>query len=152
MKAMLQITDTLPTAEAANQVLAGLALQDGYEYGRVMPPSQSKPGYRVQAFLRDDGSYIDGSMENVRRVMVPEGMENIIRMSVLTTPIKTYMESQAQRARNGPPYDPTHESQLAAVQSGQWISRHDLVLDPAIQGDERQQLLAEREQFLRARP
>lgn len=79
MRSMLQVTDTLPTQDEANRVLGALALQDGYEFGRVMPPTGAKPGWRVQAFLKDDQGYIDGSVENVRRVRVPEGMERIMR-------------------------------------------------------------------------
>lgn len=143
MKSMLQVTDTLDTAARAQDVLTALQIQDGYEFGRILSPSPAKPGFRVQAFLRDDGSYIEGALDNVKRVMVPEGMERLLGAD--TT------ETERLRSVTGHLYDPTHESQLADVQSGTWISRHDLVLDPAIQGDERQRLLTEQEEFLRRR-
>lgn len=46
-------------------------------------------------------------------------------------------------------YDPTNESLAEKAQSGEWVSRHTLILDPAIQGEERKRLLAEREAYLR---
>lgn len=46
-------------------------------------------------------------------------------------------------------YDPTNESLAAKVQAGEWVSRHELVLDPAIQGAERTKLLDQRAAYLR---
>ncbi len=47
------------------------------------------------------------------------------------------------------PYDPTNASLLAKTQAGEWVSRHTLILDEAIQGEARQRLLDERAAYLR---
>lgn len=52
----IQIMETAQSQSAAKETLAGLARLDGYLGGRILPPSPAKPGWRVQAFLADDGA------------------------------------------------------------------------------------------------
>jgi hypothetical protein len=65
----IQIMETARNQATADEVLAGLAGLDGYLGGRVLPPSPQKPGWRVQAFIEDDGA--KDLPHGMRRVTIP---------------------------------------------------------------------------------
>lgn len=72
----LQYTDYVMGEEQANQELDGLALQDGYLGGRVLPPSETRQmcGWMIQAFFVDGAppagwGPIPG-LDNLRRVLI----------------------------------------------------------------------------------
>jgi hypothetical protein len=67
----LQIMETVKSQAAADETLAGIARLDGYLGGRILPPSPSKPGWRVQAFLKDDD--VKDLPDGMRRVIIPAG-------------------------------------------------------------------------------
>lgn len=67
----LQLMETAQTQKAAKETLAGIARLDGYLGGRILPPSPQKPGWRVQAFLEDDGA--KDLPHGMRRVVIPAG-------------------------------------------------------------------------------
>lgn len=67
---MTQYTDTARSEAEAHEMLMGQLGQHGSRGGRVLVPSPSKPGWRIQAFHEDAGAGVhlpDGN----RRVWVP---------------------------------------------------------------------------------
>ena len=74
----LQFTDTSKSEEEANQQLKALKLQDGYIGGRVLPPSGSKPGWRVQAFFIDEPEAKGVLPDGMRRVILPAGQKKAL--------------------------------------------------------------------------
>lgn len=55
MRWTIEVLESATGATQADEMLAGLRQQVGYLGGRVLPPSDSKPGWRVQAFMDNDG-------------------------------------------------------------------------------------------------
>lgn len=75
----LQFTDTFDNEEDAVQALEGLKIQDGYLGGRVMPPTPSKPGWRLQAFFQDEpeaAANSAGLPDGMRRVLLLPGQKH----------------------------------------------------------------------------
>lgn len=73
MRWAIQIVEPARDEAEARAMLAGLALQDGYLGGRVLPPSDVKPGWRVQGFMEDEPEAQGWLPDGMRRVIVPEG-------------------------------------------------------------------------------
>lgn len=72
MNWVLQHVEEAPSEEAAYEYLEGLALQDGYLGGRVLPKGSGKP-WRAQAFFEDEPN-ADWLPEGTRRVLMPKGL------------------------------------------------------------------------------
>lgn len=77
MMRALQVMESARDENEAREMLAGLALQDGYLGGRVLEPSASEPNWRVQGFM-DDEPEADWLPDGVRRVVVPEGQRRAL--------------------------------------------------------------------------
>jgi len=91
----LQFTDTSKSEEEANQQLKALKLQDGYIGGRVLPPSASKPGWRVQAFFIDEPEAKGVLPDGMRRVILPPGQKKALGIGESLTEGATYNLSAA---------------------------------------------------------
>lgn len=77
-----QVMEEARDEDEAQAVLAGLAEQDGYMGGRVLPPGPGKP-WRVQAFMEDDPSVPEHLLpEGVRRVLIPPGQVRSLGLQV----------------------------------------------------------------------
>jgi hypothetical protein len=71
----IQVTDTFPTESAADEALLALSHQEGFIAGRTIAPSRPKPGWRVQAFFKDEpGTNAASLPDGCRRVTVRNSM------------------------------------------------------------------------------
>ena len=85
----IEYTETARTEQEAEEILHGLRIQDGYRGGRILPPSSSKPGWRVQALFEDEpsaGPLGVEIMEGTRRVTVPSGLWGRMENPVVRNP------------------------------------------------------------------
>lgn len=80
----IQYLDTARDGDDATTMLHGLAHQDGFRYGRVLTPSPSKPGRRVQAFFVDEPANWDAWFwaawlpDGCRRVILPPAFATVL--------------------------------------------------------------------------
>ncbi len=77
MRKAIQYVDVGKSKREAHNMLRSLALQIDYLGGRVIKPSPSRPGWRVQAFFDVGGVKARPStvlMNGARVVLVPEPM------------------------------------------------------------------------------
>jgi len=74
MRRAIQVVETAHSWDEAYEMLRGLATQDGYLGGRVLPPGPGKP-WRVQGFVVDEPHACDMWLpDGCRRVMMPDGL------------------------------------------------------------------------------
>ena len=88
----LQYTDHVRTESEAEEQLDGLRRQAGFIGGRVVhsvksAEDQIRP-WLVQAFFDDEPEYQEGSLEGMRRVIVPESMKSRMGIENPTTQVK----------------------------------------------------------------
>lgn len=70
----IQYIDSAPDSASAHAMLDSLAIQVDYLAGRVLAPSPSKPGWRVQALFEDVPEVAPELLpEGCRHVFVPRG-------------------------------------------------------------------------------
>lgn len=75
MRWAIQVMETARDLAEANDMLAGLTLQDGFLGGRVLTPSPVEPTWRVQGFMQDEPEAAGWLPDGMRRVVIPPGQE-----------------------------------------------------------------------------
>jgi hypothetical protein len=75
MSTALQWMEEASSSSEADEILAGMAFQDGYLGGWILPPMDITPAWRVQGFLSADGvpprSWLP---DGLRYVTLPPGI------------------------------------------------------------------------------
>jgi hypothetical protein len=74
MKPAVQILETLCDEHAALHLYGCLAAQQGVTHIRILQPSRSKPGFRVQALMVGAEIYGASLPDGMRRVMVSDAI------------------------------------------------------------------------------
>ncbi len=77
----IQLIEQFQSEADAKQAFEVLGDQDGFEGGRVLEPSPSKPGWRVQAFFQDEPEAAGWLPDGMRRVLVPGGVRARLGLS-----------------------------------------------------------------------
>lgn len=78
MRWAIQVMEEARDQAEAEQMLDGLALQGGYLGGRVLAPSETKPGWRVQGFMQDEPEAAVWLPDGMRRVVLPPGTARVL--------------------------------------------------------------------------
>jgi len=107
----IQMVETAKNKREACQMLRGWAVQDGYLGERLLPPSPSKPGWRIQGFMRNEPEAKEGVLpKGMRRVIMPPSIFRVMSrvrrphaaIGVRTLPWRSRdREKEAQRERRG---------------------------------------------------
>jgi hypothetical protein len=72
MKTSIQITDSYSNKQDAQQALAFQSIQEGYLGGRVLPPNDVKPLWRMQVFNDPcNVQFNDWLPDGMRLVVIP---------------------------------------------------------------------------------
>ena len=76
----VQYVDVFPSEAAADEAVLALSRLDGFLAGRTIAPSHAKPGYRAQAFFREDS---DGQLPRMGSVpssgeVLPDSLRRVV--------------------------------------------------------------------------
>lgn len=87
MTRAVQYIDTLASRLDAEEQLAGLALQDGFLGGRILPPTSIYPGWRLQAFFHYESGQTALDINSwlptgCRVVLIPDGLARSLGIKV----------------------------------------------------------------------
>jgi hypothetical protein len=75
---MVQNVEEAKTEAEAQEIFAQLQTQQGYQGGRIIPPSPAKPGWRVQTFYEDAQGWLP---DGCRRVLVLPGLRRLLGLA-----------------------------------------------------------------------
>lgn len=80
MKTAIQVTDTYTSEAEAIQAMEFQKIQEGYLGGRVLPPTASRDGWKMQSFHSWENAAPEWLPEGMKFVYVPQGVRAACNM------------------------------------------------------------------------